>query len=173
MARDVVLLLILLGLVAYVSVRYGLSKCPPCRKLKCSTPLDSGSRVPGPKDIVIIQTPGAPGGTHFPSPAPVEEAVVAGPQRTYISSNDTRWHEIGFVKGDGDRNIHRLFGHRKYARGERWEYFLRTKDGIDAPFNTPKDVELQNGDSITVPGFDGQFKAVIFPVRQLVYSPAL
>jgi hypothetical protein len=50
---------------------------------------------------------------------------------------------------------------------------MRTRDGIDVPFNTPKDTELQNGDSIAVPGFDEQFKAVIFPVQQLVYDPAV
>ena len=30
---------------------------------------------------------------------------------------------------------------------------MRTKDGINVPFNTEKDVELQNGDLITVPWF--------------------
>lgn len=176
MVRQVFLFLLLAAVIA-ISVQYGRTQCPPCRKLKCSVTPRDDVRLPAPAEIVVVKVP--PNVRVPPNirpqpvidPAPVQEAIVAGPRRTYVSSNDTRWHEVGFVKGEGDRNVYRLFGHRKLARSERWEYFMRTKDGIDVPFTTPKDVELENGDSISVPGFDGQYKAVIYPVEQLVYNP--
>jgi hypothetical protein len=170
MASDVTSFILALAIVVSliaVGILYGRRQCPPCRKIKCSVPLPEEVRMPMLQDVLFVRSP--PAGT----PAPVAEALVGGPSRTYISSNDTRWHEIGFVKGEEHREPFRLFAHRKYPRSDRYEYFMRTKDGINVPFNTEKDVELQNGDLITVPGFSGQFKAVIYPVEKLVYNPVV
>ena len=171
MARDItttVLLVFLSAAALMLAIRYGRAQCPPCRQLRCQLPDRGDIRLPLSTEIVVVKTP-AP--TLAPTPTPMQEVVIAGPRRSYVSSNDTRWHEIGIAKGEGDRSVFRLFGHRKYARSEKWEYFMRTKDGIDVPFKTPKDVELLDGDSITVPGFNGQMKAVIFPIEQLAYNP--
>ena len=159
MASDFMTFVLALAIVASliaVGVLYGKRQCPPCRK------------IPMLQDVLFVRS--APE-TESRTPAPVAEALVGGPSRAYISSNDTRWHEIGFVKGEEHREPFRLFAHRKYPRSDRYEYFMRTKDGINVPFDTEKNVELQNGDLITVPGFSGQFKAVIYPVEKLVYNP--
>ena len=142
MASDFTSFIVAFAIVASliaVGILYGRRQCPPCRKIRCSVPPPEEIRMPMLQDVLFVRSSPE---TDKKTPAPVAEALIGGPSRTYISSNDTRWHEIGFVKGEQHREPFRLFAHRKYPRSDRYEYFMRTKDGINVPFNTEKDVEL-------------------------------
>jgi hypothetical protein len=146
----VVFLVVLVFTLYLVSLQAGGQlSCPPCRDLICTIPASAGIEATQPPVVV----PAAP-------PAP----EFRKPERQYVSAADVSWQEMGFVKSPEMKQPLRLFARRKWPRSERYEYFLTTRDNISIPFNTPKDVELVDGDHITVPGFKESLTATIYPV---------
>jgi hypothetical protein len=145
--------IVLLAAALYSVVLYANGYCPPCRDLICTVPHPHETTTPPPLIVPVAVTPPASADT-----------IPRRPERQYVSAADVSWHEMGFVMSPEMKQPLRLFARRKWPRSERYEYFLTTRDNISIPFNTPKDVELLDGDNITVPGFKDKLTATIYPV---------
>lgn len=88
-----------------------------------------------------------------------------GPTSTYISQYDLSYHDLGYVEDTTASSSPlrmRLFGHRKYPRTERYEYYIVDPNGIKIPFTTKNEAEIFDGDLITIPGYTQTFKANIY-----------
>ena len=175
--------LVIVATAVGVSSRYWKNAvcppCEPCKEYKCTIPAPAAAEVmslPAVAPPIIpplaLNTSATPGRAREPPLVAVGNMAPKKPGRPYINSGDTGWYELGFVNSEGGKkNMMRLFGRRRFARTDRYEYFLSTKDGIRVPFNTPKDVELMSGDKVEIPGFEDKFIAVIYPVDVPQYSP--
>ena len=139
----------------------------------------TGGLQPLPPPVIISQPrsdsilmPLSPTGVHQVTIVPQEGA----PEIPYISREDTSYHQLGYIQSDTtlagsfQRPTYRLYGRRKYARSERFEYYIINEVGIRIPFTQSNEKELYDTDKVTVPGFDTLFTVHIYPVRQIVYN---
>lgn len=138
-------------------------------------PIPAPSPVPTiistPIPIVVPTSISTP--TSVVVPVPIEITVVPDtslPERGYVQMNDTQYHKVGFLYSQNNSTM-RLYSRRKYPRGERYEYYVIDKNGIQIPFTTKNDVEIFDGDLVMIPEFADTLKATIYPVQNLFYNP--
>lgn len=92
-----------------------------------------------------------------------------------VSENDTNFHHLGYVvSSQATRNAERLmlplYGHRKFPRAERYEYYVTDKNGIEIPFEQKNEAQLWDGDKLVISGFDTTFVAKIYPPAEIPYT---
>jgi hypothetical protein len=97
----------------------------------------------------------------------------------FIDSNsryNTEYKHLGYLLSDtvvrnGEKLTLPLYGRRKYPRSERYEYYIVNSNNIQIPFAQKSEKEIWDGDSVTVPTYEGQFIAEIYPQKEHVYNP--
>ena len=114
---------------------------------------------------------------YIPIPTPVSNPSIVvsadnlvdtsrGPERPYISNYDTTaYHEIGYIQDTQNIKLRmRLYGRRKYARSDKFEYYTLDDNGIKIVVNTKNNKELYENDTVQVTGFLNPFVVHIYDV---------
>ena len=108
----------------------------------------------------------------IPVPVPVSidsnrfDDRTKGPERDYVSMSDTtNFHELGYVQDTVDPKLRmRLFGKRRFPRVDRFEYYVLDKNGIKIQTKTPREKELFENDTVTIPGHNVPLSVHIYDV---------
>lgn len=105
---------------------------------------------------------------------------LSGPTKFYSPQNirppgPGQYQVMGYVyRSEDDVNYNKddinrltLYGRRDYQNTNKFEYYVAKDDGIKIPISDT--AELYDGDTVTVTGMTGDFKAVIYENEQIVY----
>jgi hypothetical protein len=76
------------------------------------------------------------------------------------------FQQLGFISGDSKTLP--LFGRRTHSR--QYEYYTMT-DGVKIPVNSPNKNQFNNGDAVTIPGFETTFTVTNYDTDGLKYIP--
>lgn len=108
---------------------------------------------------------------------PLEPPVRIYPGGRFNQSGSTsQFQQIGYVY-DGSNSVRLpLFGRYKYpGRSDRWEYYVidESRNRLKIPFKTKNDVELYDGDHLSIPTVGGDLTAKIYDYDEFRYDPNL
>lgn len=83
--------------------------------------------------------------------------------------------QVGVIyKPTGDKNeIHPLYGRRKWANSNEWEYYtMLTNYGLKLKVHPPhKNYELSTNDQVTIDGYNDLYTTTIYDVNSPQYIP--
>ena len=83
------------------------------------------------------------------------------------------YHLFGVIYNETVNKTYQLFGRRTYPGSPLFEYYYRGKDagGLDFKFPLPTNKEIYDGDVITLPTDNLEFKVKIYPNDLPRYNP--
>lgn len=182
-------LLMSLLLLGFLGATVRMCKCVFEQSLKeikdtATTVATTTQQAPTAPITVPLQNliPPPPNQAQVPTISPSQVSIVPvgglnqGPYTSNTSVYNTEFRHLGYlqsndISSEGQKLTLPLYGRRKYPRSERYEYYVINKSNIQIPFTQKSDKEIWDEDTVTVPGFDGTFRAEIYPVKELTYNP--
>lgn len=169
----------LIGLV--VSVIFCMSICKQCYPKQIdASPIPLPPLPPAPAvqpPMYPTETPKLPAFPQVGIPSnPVSVSLVPlpnTPTTPNVSRFDTSYHQLGYVQADNSttRLVMPLYGRRKIARNDRFEYYVIDAENIKIPFAQRNEAEIYDKDPVTIPGFSESFKAMMYPQDEIAYNP--
>lgn len=81
----------------------------------------------------------------------------------YPSQGCDVYQKVGIVQQDGTETMG-LYGRKKLNDKNRYEYYIidDTRQMNKIPIETPRNNELYTGDTVTIPGYTGDFSVLIY-----------